>query len=752
MTNMVWQFIKRLSGFFIIAAALYVLIAMCFYHGSDPSFNAVGSSVTVNFCGKFGAYLADFFWQWLGIVSFPLLFAVFAFGAVCFSGKEISYLRWRVLSCVVSLFLFFLGVYYGGCGKVGILPNLCEFIGLPLPVFAADAKWAAIGFIVFSILFFAYALSLPFCVYIWNKLKTLIGCVVFFFRRKNNDDEADVDDADTDAEENVDVAAVKEVVDVLEGKDDGKKNPFASSSLLKSKNGSSIAEKKIKETKKIKDKTLAVDAGYKAPSLDLLATPKNDSGVSVSKDAMMEMGKRLQEALKEYSIDGKIVNFKSGPVVTLFEFSPAKGIKFSRVQSLSMDIARAMCVSNIRVSTIEGTSSIGIEIPNKVRKTVLLKELLETEEFKKAKGRLCLALGKDIMGQAVYANLEKMPHLLVAGTTGSGKSVAINTIIMSLLYRLGPDECKLIMVDPKMLELSIYNDIPHLLTPVIIDPPKAVAALKWAVKEMNNRYMRIGKLSVRNLEAYNEKVAAMQINHQTWSRTVQTGFDEEGKPVYETVEEELKKMPYIVIIIDEMADLMLYAKKDINDLIQSLAQKARAAGIHVITATQRPSVDVITGVIKANFPARISFQVTSGIDSRTILNEQGAEHLLGMGDMLYLNPGKRPVRIQCPFVSDTEVENITEYLRSLGRAEYVDDITSEDVAEGDDGRAYDSGDPKDVYQQAVDIVKTDRKISISYIQRRLNIGYNKAATIVERMEEEGIVSQPNSSGKREILV
>ena len=299
-----------------------------------------------------------------------------------------------------------------------------------------------------------------------------------------------------------------------------------------------------------------------------------------------------------------------------------------------------------------------------------------------------MALGKDIMGQAVYANLEKMPHLLVAGTTGSGKSVAINTIIMSLLYRLGPDECRMIMVDPKMLELSIYNDIPHLLTPVITDPPKAVAALKWAVKEMNSRYKRIGQLNVRNLEAYNEKVAAMQANHQTWSRTVQTGFDADGNAVCETVEEELKKMPYIVIIVGEMADLMLYAKKDINGLIQSLAQKARAAGIHVITATQRPSVDVITGIIKANFPTRISFQVTSGTDSRTILNEQGAEHLLGMGDMLYLYPGKRSLRIQCPFISDGEVEKITDYLRSLGSAEYVDDVIVGDAAAADgDGGA-----------------------------------------------------------------
>jgi len=735
---MVGQIFKKVSGLLLVFVVLYVGTAMLSYHASDVSFNAANSSMVVNFCGKYGAYAADFFWQGLGIVSFPLLFAVFVFGSVCFLGKEISYLSLRVFVCIISLILFFLAAYYGDVGRVGILPNLCAFIGLPLPSPSVNANWLAVGFFLFSILFFIYAISLSFCVYAWNKLKIVIGFIAVLFRRKGTDDKDSYDEED-DTDE---AAGVSDIADVIEGKD------------VKKENASVIVEKKIKETKKIKDKVLTSNAGYRAPSLELLATPKNVPGGGVSKDAMLEMGRNLQEALKEYSIDGEIGNFKSGPVVTLFEFKPAKGIKFSRVQSLSMDIARAMSVPNIRVSIIEGTSLIGIEIPNKIRQTVFLKELLETEEFKKSKGKLCLALGKDIMGQAVYANLEKMPHLLVAGTTGSGKSVAVNTIIMSLLYRLGPDECKLIMVDPKMLELSIYNDIPHLLSPVITDPPKAVAALKWAVKEMNSRYMRIGKLNVRNLEAYNEKVAEMQANHQTWSRTVQSGFDDEGKAVYETVEEELKKMPYIVIIVDEMADLMLYAKKDINGLIQSLAQKARAAGIHVITATQRPSVDVITGVIKANFPARISFQVTSGTDSRTILNEQGAEHLLGMGDMLYLSPGKRPLRIQCPFVSDKEVENITEYLRSLGPAEYVDDVTDIDAAADGDGQSSSDdadGGAKDVYQQAIEIVRTDRKTSISYLQRRLNIGYNKAATFIERMESEGIISKPNSSGKREIL-
>jgi len=400
---------------------------------------------------------------------------------------------------------------------------------------------------------------------------------------------------------------------------------------------------------------------YKAPFADFMETSMKNK-----KD---EREQKLQKTLNAFGLTGKIVDSWSGPVVTLFEFKPAKEIKFLRVQSLSTDIARAMSVPNIRVGISEDTGLISIEIPNKIRQTVFLKELLETEEFKRSKGKLCLALGKDIMGRTICADLTGMPHILVAGIAKSEIAMFINVIIMSLLYRLTPDKCKLLVVGTGMSELSVYNAVPHLLTPVITDPLKAVAALKWAVKEMNSRYNHIGQLNVRNLEAYNEKVAAMQANHQTWSREVRTGFDADGNAVCEKVEEELKKMPYIVIIVDEMADLMVYAKKDINDLIQSLAPKACAAGIHVITATQRPSVDVITGIIKANFPTRISFQVTSGTDSRTILNEQGAEHLLGMGDMLNLYPGKRSLRIQCPFVSGEDVENMTEYLRSTSKSE-----------------------------------------------------------------------------------
>ena len=457
---------------------------------------------------------------------------------------------------------------------------------------------------------------------------------------------------------------------------------------------------------------------------------------------------------------GEIINVRPGPVVTLYELEPAPGIKSSRVIGLADDIARSMSAVSARVAVVPGRNAIGIELPNQRREMVYLRELLACEDFKASKHKLAIALGKTIGGEPVIVDLARMPHLLVAGTTGSGKSVAINTMILSLLYRLKPDECRLIMVDPKMLELSVYDNIPHLLTPVVTDPKKAVVALKWAVREMEDRYKKMSKVGVRNIDGFNARVVEARAKGEVITRTVQTGFDPEtGEAIFEREEMDLAPLPYIVVIVDEMADLMLVAGKDIEGAIQRLAQMARAAGIHLIMATQRPSVDVITGTIKANFPTRISFQVTSKIDSRTILSEMGAEQLLGQGDMLYMAGGGRISRVHGPFVSDGEVEHIVAYLRTQGQPQYLDAITSEeDAAEAASGEplaspgSMDAEESGDLYDRAVAIVLRDKKCSTSYIQRRLSVGYNKAASLVEQMEREGVVSPANHSGKREILV
>ncbi|WP_020173645.1 DNA translocase FtsK [Methyloferula stellata] len=502
-------------------------------------------------------------------------------------------------------------------------------------------------------------------------------------------------------------------------------------------------------------------SNYQLPPLMILSEAKKQpaSAGKLSEEALEQNARLLEGVLDDFGVKGEIINVRPGPVVTLYELEPAPGIKSSRVIGLADDIARSMSAVSARVAVVQGRNAIGIELPNQRRETVFLRELLASEDFEKSKFSLSIALGKTIGGEPIIVDLAKMPHLLVAGTTGSGKSVAINTMILSLLYRLKPSECRLIMVDPKMLELSVYDGIPHLLTPVVTDPKKAVVALKWAVREMEERYKSMSKLGVRNIDGFNARVIQAHNKRETITRTVQTGFDREtGEAIYEQEVMELSPLPYIVVIVDEMADLMMVAGKDIEGAIQRLAQMARAAGIHLIMATQRPSVDVITGTIKANFPTRISFQVTSKIDSRTILGEQGAEQLLGQGDMLYMAGGGRISRVHGPFVSDNEVEKVVAHLKSQGQPEYLDAITAElDLSAVEDGErpapgSMDAEESGDLYDRAVAIVLRDRKCSTSYIQRRLSVGYNKAASLVERMEEEGVVGAPNHSGKRAILV
>jgi S-DNA-T family DNA segregation ATPase FtsK/SpoIIIE len=494
---------------------------------------------------------------------------------------------------------------------------------------------------------------------------------------------------------------------------------------------------------------------YELPPLELLeAPPPDNSRTGPSQEALQQNALMLLSVLDDFGVKGEIVKVRPGPVVTLYELEPAPGTKSSRVIGLADDIARSMSAISVRVAVVPGRNVIGIELPNARAETVYLRELLGAEAYERNAGKLPLILGKDIGGAPFMADLAKMPHLLIAGTTGSGKSVGINTMILSILYKMPPSDCKFIMIDPKMLELSIYDGIPHLLAPVVTDPKKAVVALKWTVREMGNRYRKMSRLGVRNIEGYNQRLRDAAAKGENLARSIQTGFDgESGEPIFEEQTLDTTPLPFIVVVVDEMADLMLVAGKDIEAAIQRLAQMARAAGIHIIMATQRPSVDVITGTIKANFPTRISFQVTSRIDSRTILGEGGAEQLLGRGDMLYMAGGGRITRVHGPFVADNEVEAIVNYLKSQGSPDYVEEVTDEETGGGTEGveRDESTDGSNDLYDKAVALVTREKKASTSFVQRHLQIGYNRAARIMERMEQEGVVSQANHVGKRQVL-
>ncbi len=496
------------------------------------------------------------------------------------------------------------------------------------------------------------------------------------------------------------------------------------------------------------------DSGtFLLPTIDLLGKYNNQAIEPTSDVELQQNSLDLLQVLSDFGVQGKITGINQGPVVTMYEFEPSAGTKSSRVIGLADDIARSLSAVSTRIAVIPGRNALGIELPNDKREFFSLRDLIATQEYTDPHFNLPIILGKDLGGKPAVVDLAKMPHLLVAGTTGSGKSVAINAMIISLLYKHSPESCKFIMIDPKMLELSVYDGIPHLLTPVVTEPGKAVVALKWAVKEMENRYRLMSNLGVRSIAGYNERIKDAVSKGQQLERTVQTGFDPDtGKPIYESVPIEMESLPFIVVIVDEMADLMIVAGKDIESSIQRLAQMARAAGIHIIMATQRPSVDVITGVIKANFPSRISFKVTSKIDSRTIMGEQGAEQLLGMGDMLYMGSNSKISRFHGPFVDDKEVENIAKYLKAQGEPSYITNVTEQEDEISPEMLGADGGDDDSLYRQAVQIVKRDRKVSTSYIQRCLRIGYNRAALIIERMERESIVSAPNHTGRREILL
>lgn len=740
-------FIKKICGVALIVFVIALCVSLITYNAHDTCINQKNNSEINNLLGAFGANLAD-----LVLCSFGFAFILFSF----------SFLRWgyslirhnTVVEFKIRLFAFVLGIFSSSCAVYLINPLVWKNYPISGKVGQVGAGFMQTYISKYNIMYGAEILIAVLLLLSFMSLNLVFGITLKnwykFFK------------AIFVAVWRIFVAIGKTLLTIVYMLKGGKKE----------KNKIRI-EPKVKETKKsAKDekiepkvsalsvsktkKTLSVD-GYMYPDINLLSRPKDKGGNDISQKELDATALKLEEVLQEFGVNGKIVKVRPGPVVTLYELEPAPGTKTARVISLSDDIARSMSAVSVRIAVVPGSNTIGIELPNRKRETVWLKDLLSDPQFTDTKNTLNIVLGKDIGGKNTYADLAKMPHLLVAGTTGSGKSVGVNSMILSLLYRLSPEKCKFIMIDPKMLEFSMYNGIPHLLTPVITDPAKAVVGLKWAVREMESRNRKMALLNVKNITGYNQKLKELKESGEKLTKTIQVGFDAQtGKPIYEEQEIDTTELPYIVIVVDEMADLMLVAGKEVEAAIQRLAQMARAAGIHLIMATQRPSVDVVTGTIKANFPSRISFQVTSKIDSRTILGEQGAEQLLGMGDMLYMPAGLRPLRVHGGFVKESEIEAVVEFLKNQREPEYVEEVTAGDLNSKDTGSVFDntsmgSDADSDLYMQALAIVRNDKKASTSYIQRKLRIGYNRAAALIDRMEEEGIVGPADHVGRREIL-
>ena len=768
--------IMRGGGLAMILLATWMAAAILTFSISDPSFNNATPAPVQNAAGAAGAIVADLLLQIFGAASLLLIAPMAIWGSLALinsAPEETPRDFWLRLALAPATLVAATGaasaaptpamwpymVGAGGAlgdGVLRVLSGVLQSFGAPaaagiaallltliaVPAYlilcgltrerARNAWWAAQD---------AYDAAAALAEDVRDWISTRIG------RDEIEDDEPAVaiyDDSE-EVEDDADATDEKPLV-----------APARKRQIIRKETKNKESRRERREAQPVLPVFSAGD--YELPPLNLLAKPNTARRAVISDEALEQNARMLENVLSDFNVRGEIINVRPGPVVTLYELEPAAGVKSSRVIGLADDIARSMSAVACRVAVVPGRNVIGIELPNQDREMVFLRELLGAGEYENSSGDLTLALGKGIGGEPVFADLARMPHLLIAGTTGSGKSVGINTMILSLLYRLAPDECKLILIDPKMLELSVYEGVPHLLAPVVTDPRKAVVALKWTVREMEERYRKMSKVGVRNIEGFNQRVAEAAENGEILNRTVHTGYDEEsGEPVYETEELEYEEMPFIVVVIDEVADLMMVAGKDIEGMVQRLAQMARAAGIHMIMATQRPSVDVITGTIKANFPTRISFQVTSKIDSRTILGEQGAEQLLGQGDMLHMAGGGRLRRVHGAFVSDDEVEKIVKFLKKQGAPEYVQDVTEMREDDGGEGAGgfevggnTSSGDA--LYDRAVAIVLRDRKASTSYVQRRLQIGYNRAATLIERMEEEGVISPANHAGKREILV
>ncbi len=746
---------RRLAEFFgliLILCAAAALTAFFSFNPSDPSFNNATDAAAQNLLGVQGAYTADLLLQSLGLAGTLPAIVLAAWGWRIVQKQGLSFIWLRLTMLIASMVLLAMSLSHlpkpetwplmtglggaAGSALMGRIDGLGLAFGINDPWLVSILTWV-LGFMAFSV---ALGFSLKDwragSLALWNKAITLFR---FCARKGAFAMTLPIRRAGTAS------AVINDNKLRKTANNSGARTGLVTPRPHNAKAGT--------RAQAALQRSLDLRPGdeYQLPPLDFLESPTdNATANAITRDALQQNALLLEKVLEDFGVHGEITKVRPGPVVTLYELEPAPGTKTSRVISLSDDIARSMSTVSVRVAIVPGRNAIGIELPNVARELVLLRELLASEELERSHGKLKLALGKDIGGAPVLVDLGRMPHLLIAGTTGSGKSVAINTMVLSLLHQLTPDECKLIMIDTKMLELSVYDGVPHLLTPVVTDPSKAIVALKWAVREMEERYRAMSQLGVRNIAGYNARLADAKKKPEALTRRVQTGFDEDGKPIFEEQPLSMKALPFIVIVVDEMADLMMVAGKDIEFAVQRLAQMARAAGIHVIMATQRPSVDVITGTIKANFPTRISFQVTSKIDSRTILGAQGAEQLLGQGDMLYMAGGGRIMRVHGPFVSDMEVGLVVNYLKSQGEPTYIEAVTedeNEDLAFSEGAASKDA-----LYDEAVGLIAQEGKASTSFIQRRLQIGYNRAARIIERMEAENIVSKANRVGRREVLI
>lgn len=757
-----WQRVRiHAVGLMLFLVGVFLLVAIISYNAADPSFNRATEESVQNITGIAGASMADLLLQVLGMGAVFFVGGLITWGWRLIDGSGITFVAPRILAIVGLLISssILLGLmptpeswpFASGLGgaigavlvqkitllmpnwMLGVLAGLLALMCLPFALALTKREGRALIYVVLKLAAYV-AVGFNFLRDLWQ---TEPDATPKKKIRRKPLKAAELDEDDEDEEEDEDD----------EEEDEAPKPVKVTQRKI---------EKKVESQEK-KQTSLELrprSANFELPPYNLLSKAAKAKKTVLNEGSLKQNAAMLESVLQDFGVSGSITNIKPGPVVTLYELDPPPGTRSSRVVGLSDDIARSMSAVSARISVIPGKNALGIELPNRSRETVYLREMLESEEFTNTKLALPLALGKDIGGEPIIVDLARMPHLLVAGTTGSGKSVAINTMIMSLVYHLTPEQCRFIMIDPKMLELSIYDNIPHLLAPVVTEPGKAVVALKWTVKEMENRYRLMASLGVRNVEGYNKRIKEAKRSGEVLKRTMQTGFNpEDGKPIYEEQEIEMNPLPFIVVVVDEMADLMLTSGKDIENSIQRLAQMARAAGIHIIMATQRPSVDVITGVIKANFPTRISFQVTSKIDSRTILGEQGAEQLLGQGDMLYMAGGGRISRVHGPFVSDKEVQEVVAHLKAQGEPSYIESVTIDEEAEaallGEEEE--ESEEDKLLYEKASAIVMRDRKASTSYIQRHLKIGYNRAARIIEKMEREGLVGSPDHIGRREVL-
>lgn len=754
--------LKIMLGTLLCTFSLFLLLCLFTYNQADPSLNQATANTATNIGGYAGALVADLMLQFLGLASIFVALIPLAWSVKLLNGSSISFLQVRLSLLIITLVLtacllakidppIWWSIKGGLGGSIGMTLHDSLFILFKSKLFTLAV--AVITIITASLSFGMKWAEWKELMRLSKKIFLITSSVILsFIQRRNRDD---IDEYEHNELEPRITLRERVMGWINRNRDDeyeeeDEDEPVRRAPRVSKKPQAKEVEKAARSKPKAQA-TLALPQGdYELPAIKLLSPPPKGRKTTLSETALTQNAKLLESVLQDFGVNGNIVEIRPGPVVTLYELEPAAGTKSSRVIGLADDIARSMSAISTRIAVIPGRNAIGIEMPNAYRETVYFREMLESSDFGASEAKLPLALGKNIGGEPIVVDLARMPHLLVAGTTGSGKSVAINTMIMSLLYRLTPDECKFIMIDPKMLELSVYDGIPHLLSPVVTEPSKAIVALKWTVKEMENRYRLMNNHAVRNIEGYNKKLRDAKARGNQLTRKVQTGFNPDtGEPIIEEMPLDMNELPFIVVVVDEMADLMIVAGKEIESSIQRLAQMARAAGIHIIMATQRPSVDVITGVIKANFPTRISFQVTSRIDSRTILGEQGAEQLLGQGDMLYMAGGGRITRIHGPFVSDKEVEDVVAHLKLQGEPSYIEDVTRDEDEEGAFGE---ESEKDEMYDQAVSIVARDRKASTSYIQRCLKIGYNRAASIIEQMEREGVVGSANHVGKREVLV